>query len=107
MGIPDANDVCSVHSVSIIMAKSSKAITKSCPACSKHVAVACKNCPCGHIFFVARRSSALMSKIKEEEKTSRVTAVPSPPAESSSTVDSAEQRGLSEINLIFTMPQNM
>ena len=27
-----------------------------------------------------------MSKIKEEEKTSRVTAVPSPPAESSSTV---------------------
>lgn len=48
--------------------------------------MACKNCPCGHIFFVARRSSAMMSKTKEEEKAPRVPAVPSSPAESSSTV---------------------
>ncbi|XP_057376445.1 UPF0547 protein C16orf87 homolog isoform X1 [Daphnia carinata] len=63
----------------------SKAITKSCPSCSKHVAVACKNCPCGHIFFVARRSSALVSKMKEEaDRTTRVSPPPPPDPSTSS-----------------------
>ena len=48
------------------------------------VAVACKNCPCGHIFFVARRSSALVSKLKEES--TRVS--PPPPPEPASTLRS-------------------
>lgn len=30
-------------------------VTKPCPKCQQHVPVACKACPCGHVFFVARR----------------------------------------------------
>jgi len=43
------------------------------------VAVACKNCPCGHIFFVARRSAAalIQNKVKEAEKTHK--GPPTPP----------------------------
>ncbi|XP_045024708.1 UPF0547 protein C16orf87 homolog isoform X2 [Daphnia magna] len=49
------------------------------------VAVACKNCPCGHIFFVARRSSALVSKMKEEaDRTTRVSPPPPPDPTTSS-----------------------
>ena len=43
------------------------------------MAVACKNCPCGHIFFVARRSAAalIQNKVKEAEKTHK--GPPTPP----------------------------
>ncbi|KFM67137.1 hypothetical protein X975_10626, partial [Stegodyphus mimosarum] len=30
-------------------------VTKQCPKCQQHVPVACKACPCGHVFFVTRR----------------------------------------------------
>lgn len=30
-------------------------VSKPCPKCAQHVPVACKACPCGHVFFVARR----------------------------------------------------
>jgi len=30
-------------------------IAKSCPKCDQQIPVACKNCPCGHIFFSARK----------------------------------------------------
>ncbi|XP_054713148.1 UPF0547 protein C16orf87 homolog [Uloborus diversus] len=30
-------------------------VTKQCPKCQQHVPVACKACPCSHVFFVARR----------------------------------------------------
>ncbi|GIY65062.1 UPF0547 domain-containing protein [Caerostris extrusa] len=34
-------------------------VTKQCPNCQQHVPVACKACPCGHIFFVARRAVSI------------------------------------------------
>ncbi|KAG8197436.1 hypothetical protein JTE90_014921 [Oedothorax gibbosus] len=34
-------------------------VTKQCPNCQQHVPVACKACPCGHVFFVARRTVSL------------------------------------------------
>lgn len=54
------------------------------------MAVACKNCPCGHTFFVARRSSALMTKLKEAECTTS-TRGPTPPTE---TMTSRSQSGI-------------
>ncbi|GBM48308.1 hypothetical protein AVEN_266258-1 [Araneus ventricosus] len=34
-------------------------VTKQCPNCQQHVPVACKACPCGHVFFVARRAVSI------------------------------------------------
>lgn len=34
-------------------------VTKQCPKCQQHVPVACKACPCGHVFFVARKPVSL------------------------------------------------
>ncbi|XP_046441364.1 UPF0547 protein C16orf87 homolog [Daphnia pulex] len=69
-----------------------KAITKNCPSCSKHVAVACKNCLCGHIFFVARRSSALVSRMKEENDKKTSVSPPPPPEPTSSRSQSGIRR---------------
>jgi hypothetical protein len=56
------------------------------------VAVACKNCPCGHIFFVARRSSALVSKMKEETDKTTSVSPPPPPEPTSSRSQSGIRR---------------
>ncbi|XP_023218762.1 UPF0547 protein C16orf87 homolog [Centruroides vittatus] len=36
-----------------------KMVTKPCPKCKQQVPVACKACPCGHVFFVARRAVSI------------------------------------------------
>lgn len=42
-------------------------VTKQCPNCQQHVPVACKACPCGHVFFVARRAVSLKKKARTDE----------------------------------------
>ncbi|GAB6032624.1 hypothetical protein CHUAL_011504 [Chamberlinius hualienensis] len=32
-----------------------KMVMKQCPQCEQQVPVACKSCPCGHMYFQARR----------------------------------------------------
>ncbi|XP_015914509.1 UPF0547 protein C16orf87 homolog [Parasteatoda tepidariorum] len=42
-------------------------VTKQCPKCQQHVPVACKACPCGHVFFVARRPISIHKTGTTEE----------------------------------------
>lgn len=42
-------------------------VTKPCPKCQQHVPVACKACPCGHVFFVARRPISVHKTGRTEE----------------------------------------
>lgn len=42
-------------------------VTKPCPKCQQHVPVACKACPCGHVFFVARRPVSIHKVGRTEE----------------------------------------
>ncbi|XP_059491146.1 UPF0547 protein C16orf87 homolog [Neocloeon triangulifer] len=58
-------------------------ISKGCPKCKNQVAVACKACPCGHIFFTARNrartfdnllvaSAGASGEIQGQRRTERV-----------------------------------
>ncbi|XP_065351672.1 UPF0547 protein C16orf87 homolog [Cloeon dipterum] len=38
-------------------------ISKGCPKCKNQVAVACKACPCGHIFFTARNRARTLDSL--------------------------------------------
>ncbi|GFQ85819.1 UPF0547 protein C16orf87-like protein [Trichonephila clavata] len=42
-------------------------VTKQCPNCQQHVPVACKACPCGHVFFVARRAVSIQKTGRTDE----------------------------------------
>lgn len=42
-------------------------VTKPCPKCQQHVPVACKACPCGHVFFVTRRPVSINKTGRSEE----------------------------------------